>query len=88
MNVQPLHDKVLVAENKRENTTASGIIVEGARGLDESKAGTVLAVGPKVTSVKVGDIVYLMWTKAQVVKIGDAQRVIVKEEDIVAVLDK
>ena len=88
MNVQPLHDKVLVAENKRENTTESGIVIQGARGLDESKAGTVLAIGPDVKSVAVGDVVYLMWTKAQVVKIGDAQRVIVKEEDIVAVLDK
>ena len=87
MNVQPLHDKVLVAENSRENTTESGIVIQGASGTGESKSGTVLAIGPDVTDVKVGDVVYLMWNKAAVVKVGDAQRVIIKQEDIVAVLE-
>lgn len=87
MNVIPLKDRVLIAENKRDNTTESGIILEGA-GFDQSKTGTVLAIGPDVTSVAVGDVVYLEWNKAAVVKIGDAQRVMVKQEFIVAVLDK
>jgi chaperonin GroES len=86
MNIQPLHDKVLIAENKREETTSSGIILD-SQGTGESKSGTVLAIGPEVTDVKVGDVVYLMWNKAQVVKVGDAQRVIIKQEDIVAVLE-
>jgi len=87
MNVQPLKDRVLVAENKNENTTESGIVLQGA-GFDQSKTGTVLAIGPDVTDVKVGDVIYLEWNKAAVVKIGDAQRVIIKQENIVAVLDK
>jgi co-chaperonin GroES (HSP10) len=87
MNVTPLKDRVLVAENKRENTTESGIVLQGA-GFDQSKSGTVLAIGPDVTDVKVGDVIYLEWNKAAVVKIGDAQRVIIKQENIVAVLDQ
>lgn len=87
MNVVPLKDKVLVAENKRETTTASGIVLEGAQGLGESKTGTVLAIGPLVTEVKVGDKIMLEWTKAAVVTIDGNQRVIIKQEDIVAVLD-
>lgn len=87
MNVLPLKDKVLVAENKKENTTASGIVIEGAGGLGESKTGTVLAVGPDVKDVKVGDVIYLEWNKAQIVTIDGAQRVMVKEENIVAVVD-
>lgn len=87
MNVTPLKDRVLVAENKRENTTESGIVLQGA-GFDQSKTGTVLAIGPDVTDVKVGDVIYLEWNKAAVVKIGDAQRVIIKQENIVAVLEK
>ena len=87
MSIQPLHDKVLVAETKRENTTDSGIVVTGAEGLGESKSGIVLAIGPDVKEVKIGDTVYLMWNKAQVVKLNGAQRAIVKEEDIVAVLE-
>jgi len=85
--VTPLKKKVLVAENKVEQVTESGIILEGTTSNRESKRGTVLAVGPDVTLVKVGDVILLEWAKAQVVKIDDAQRVIVDEDNIVAVFE-
>jgi len=87
MIVTPLKKKVLVAENKAEQTTESGIILDGTTSNRDSKQGTVLAVGPDVTMVKVGDVIMLEWNKAQVVKIGDAQRVIVDEDNIVAVVE-
>ena len=87
MNVKPLHKKVLVAENKTETVTESGLILEGVNSVRESKRATVLAVGPEVTTVKVGDVVLLEWNKASVVKIGDVQRAIVDEEHIVVVFD-
>ena len=87
MIVTPLKKKVLVAENKAEQTTDSGIILDGTTSNRNSKQGTVLAVGPDVTMVKVGDVIMLEWNKAQVVKIGDAQRVIVDEDNIVAVVE-
>ena len=86
MEIKPMKKFVLVAENKRENTTQSGIILEGA-GFDQSKTGTVLAIGPDVTDVKVGDVIYLEWNKGAVVKIGDAQRIMIKEEFIVAIAE-
>ncbi len=82
-----MKDKVLVAENKRENATASGILIEGAGGLGESKTGTVLAIGPDVKDVKVGDVILLDWAKASPVKIGDVQRAMIKEEFIIAVYE-
>lgn len=88
MNIRPLHKKILVAENKSEQKTESGIILEGANSVRDSKRGTVLAIGPEVTDVKVGDVVYLDWTKASIVKVGEAQRVIIDEEFIVAILDQ
>lgn len=87
MNVKPRKDFVLIAENKRENITASGIVIESNAGLGESKTGTVLAIGPDVKSVEINDKVLLMWNKAQVVTIDGAQRVMIKEEDIVGVLE-
>jgi co-chaperonin GroES (HSP10) len=87
MIVTPLKKKVLVAENKAEQTTESGIILDGTTSNRDSKKGTVLAVGPDVTMVKVGDVIMLEWNKAKVVKIGDAQRVIVDEDNIVAVVE-
>ncbi len=87
MNITPLRKKVLVAENVSESKTESGIILDNANSVRDSKTGTVLAIGPEVTAVKVGDIIYLEWNKAQIVKVGDAQRVIIEEENIVAVLE-
>jgi co-chaperonin GroES (HSP10) len=87
LNITPLKKKVLVAENKAEQTTESGIILDGTTSNRDSKQGTVLAIGPQVTMVKVGDVIMLEWNKAQVVKIGDAQRVIIDEENIVAVVE-
>jgi co-chaperonin GroES (HSP10) len=87
MNVLPLKTQVLVAENKKEDTTESGIIIEGARGVGNTAKATVLAVGPDVTDVKVDDVVLLDWSKASPVKIGDVQRAMIKEEFIIAVFE-
>lgn len=87
LKVIPLKKRVLVAENNTETKSESGIILDGANSVRDSRSGTVLAVGPDVTSVKVGDVIYLEWNKAAVVKVGDAQRVIIEEENIVAVVD-
>ena len=88
MIVKPLKKKVLVAQNASETKTDSGIILEGATSVGDSKQGTVLEIGPDVTLVQIGDVILLEWTKAQVVKVGDAQRVIIDEDNIVAVLEK
>lgn len=87
MEIRPMNDRVLVAENKKENTSASGIILEGARGVGDTAKATVLAIGPDVTEVKVGDVVLLDWAKASPVKVGEAQRAMVKEEFIIAVVE-
>ena len=88
MNVLPLKTQVLVAENKKEDTTESGIIIEGTRGMGNTAKATVLAVGPDVTDVKVDDVILLDWAKASPVKIGDVQRAMIKEEFIIAVFEK
>ena len=87
MIVTPLKKKVLIAENRTEAVSTGGIIVEGAASVRQSKSGTVLAIGKDVTLVKPGDVVYLEWTKGQIVTIGDAQRVMIDEDWIVAVAE-
>ena len=87
MGILPLKTQVLVAENKKEDTTESGIIIEGTRGIGNTAKATVLAVGPDVTDVKVGDVILLDWTKASPVKVGDVQRAMIKEEFIIGVFD-
>ena len=86
MNVKPLKKICLIAENAVESVTASGIVLESLDGFGDSKTGTVLAIGPEVTDVSVGDVVLPTWSKGQVVSIDGHQRVMIKEEDIIAVL--
>ena len=87
MEVRPLNDRVLIAENKKEKATESGIILEGTRGTGDVAKATVLAVGPDVTEVKVGDVIIPEWAKASPVKVGDVQRAMIKEENIIAICE-
>ena len=84
--VFPLGTKLLAAEIKKERKSESGIILENVGSIKETAAARVLAVGPDVKIVKVGDEVYLDWAKTKLVVIEGAQRVLVDEEDIHALV--
>jgi co-chaperonin GroES (HSP10) len=86
MNVKPLHDKVLIAEGKKDTVTDSGIILDG-RGLGNTTPGIVVAIGPDVLDVKEGDTVYLDWSKSKPFTVDGAQRVMISESEIIAVLE-
>ena len=86
MNIRPLYDKVLIAEGKKDTVTDSGIILDG-RGLGNTTPGIVIAIGPDVKEVKEGDTVYLDWSKSSPVSVGGAQRVMISECEIIAVLE-
>jgi co-chaperonin GroES (HSP10) len=87
MIVKPLKDKVLIAEGKKDTVTDSGIILDG-RGLGNTTPGVVLAVGPDVREVRVGDSVYLDWSKSSPVNVAGVQRVMISEDNIIAVLEE
>jgi chaperonin GroES len=86
MIVKPLKDKVLIAEGKKDTTTESGIILDG-RGLGNTTPGIIVAVGPDVKEVKEGDTVYLDWSKSSPVNVDGAQRVMISEKEIIAVIE-
>lgn len=84
--VFPLGTKILAAEVKKERKSEGGLILEGVSSVKETAAARVLAVGPDVKNVKVGDEVYLDWAKTKLVVVEGAQRVLVDEEDIHAIV--
>jgi chaperonin GroES len=86
MSIRPLHDKVLIAEGKKDTVTDSGIILD-SRGLGNTTPGIVIAVGPDVKEVKEGDTVYLDWGKSSPVSVEGAQRVMIQEKEIIAILE-
>jgi co-chaperonin GroES (HSP10) len=82
MALVPIGNKVAVARIKPANATASGIIVEGHE--SESPRGKVIATGPDVADVKIGDYVYIDWSKAQPSKFGAVPFFIIEEQHILA----
>lgn len=56
VNIKPLHDRVLVKPIESETVSKGGIIIPDAA-KEKPLEGTVVAIGSKVDSVKVGDII-------------------------------
>lgn len=91
MKIRPLADRVLVQPEKAESKTAGGIIIPEAA-QEKTQTATVEAVGPgtdedKIT-VKVGE--HIMYDKyaGTAVKINNEDFLILKNSDIIAVIEK
>ena len=85
MNIVPLGKNVLIAENKKSETTSSGIIIEGS-GTHESKMATVVAVGIDVTKVAAGTVVFPDLAEGDRIMYDGVQRVILNEDHILAIV--
>ena len=80
-NIQPLADYVVAQPEEAESKTAGGLYLpENAK--EKPKTSKVVAVGPDVKGVKVGDrIIYKSYSSTDV-KVGADEYMLVKEEDI------
>ena len=94
MNLRPLHDRVIVKRLDNERKTASGIVIPDSAA-EKPDQGEVLAVGPgkktedgKVLAVdlKVGDRVLFGKYAGQAVKVEGDELLVMREEDIMAVV--
>jgi len=61
MNIKPLANRIVVERIEGSKQTDSGIILKSA---DEPDKAKVLAIGPKVDEVEIGDVVLLNWNAA------------------------
>ncbi|WP_428661680.1 co-chaperone GroES [Reyranella sp.] len=94
MNFKPLHDRLLLKPMTAETKTKSGIIIPDTA-QEKPMQGEVIAVGKgkrledgrlQPLDVKVGDkVIYGKWSGTEV-KIGGADHVILKEEDLFGIL--
>ena len=96
MNIRPLHDRVIVKRVEAERTTASGIVLPDSAG-EKPDQGEVLAIGPGkrddngkqiALDVKVGDRVLFGKYAGQAVKVDGEEVLVMREEDIMGVLQK
>jgi co-chaperonin GroES (HSP10) len=63
--MKPLRDNIIVTRIAGETETASGIILKSSQGPDKAK---VIALGPLVDEVEIGDELLLNWNKASKVE--------------------
>lgn len=61
MNLTPLRNNVIVEKLEKELTTSSGIILKSS---DEADKAKVVAIGPEVNDVEVGNVLLINWNKA------------------------
>ena len=94
MQIRPLHDRVIVKRLEVERTTASGIVIPDNAG-EKPDQGEVVAVGPGkrdeagkliAMDVKVGDRVLFGKYSGQNVKVNGEEFLVMREEDIMGVV--
>ena len=95
MNIKPLHDKVLIERVEESNKTAGGIIIPDTA-KEKPSEGIVKAVGNGFRSddgkilpmcVKEGDkVLFPKWSGTEV-KIEGVSYLILKESDILAIVE-
>ena len=96
MGLRPLHDRVIVERLEKETTTASGIVLPGDAA-EKPDQGKILAVGNgkiledgkvRALDVKVGDTVLFGKYSGQAVKVDGKEVLVMREEDIMAIVEK
>ena len=96
MDVKPLHDRILVKRIEEKEVVKGGIIIPDTA-KEKPMEGEVIAVGPgKVREdgkrsgldVKKGDRVLFGKYSGTDIKIEDEEYVIMREEDVLAVIGK
>lgn len=95
MKIRPLHDRVIVRRMEEERTSAGGIVIPDSA-TEKPIQGEVLAVGNgKITEsgdvrpldVKVGDKVLFGKYAGTEVKVEGEELLVMREEDIMGVLE-
>lgn len=94
VKIQPLGDRVVVEREKAEEVTAGGIVLPDSA-KDKPSRGKVLSVGEgrlmddgtrKALQVKKGDRVLFSSYAGEPFKLGDQELMLMREEDILAVI--
>lgn len=96
MKIRPLHDRVVVRRMEEERATPGGIIIPDSA-TEKPMRGEVIAIGTgkpldngdlRALAVKVGDIVLFGKYSGTEVKIDGKELVVMREDDIMGVIEK
>jgi chaperonin GroES len=96
INLKPLGDRLVIEPQQREQTTASGLVLPETAA-EKPQQGEVIAAGPGrrdddgkriPLDVNVGDIVLYAKYGGTEIKINDQKLLILKEADVLAIVEK
>ncbi|MDX9740921.1 MAG: co-chaperone GroES [Gammaproteobacteria bacterium] len=96
MKIKPLHDRAIVRRLEEERTTAGGIVIPDSAA-EKPIRGEVVAVGKgklldngevRSLDVQVGDMVLFGKYAGTEIKIDGQELVVMREDDIMAILEK
>jgi chaperonin GroES len=96
VKIRPLHDRIIVKRLEEERKTASGIVIPDTAA-EKPDQGEVVAVGKgkvlddgKVRNleVKVGDRILFGKYSGQTVKVEGDELLVMREEDVMGVIEK
>ena len=95
MKIRPLHDRVIVRRTEEERTSAGGIVIPDSA-TEKPAQGEVVAVGNgkildsgevRAPDVKAGDKVLFGKFSGNEVKVDGEELLVLREEDIMGVLE-
>ena len=95
MNIRPLHDRVVVRRKEEETTSPGGIVLPDSA-TEKPVQGEIVAVGKgkilengdvRPLDVKVGDTVLFGKYSGTEIKIGGEEVLVMREEDIMGVIE-
>lgn len=82
----PIKNNVILELIEKEKVTSSGIVLTKADP-NEANRGKVIAIGPLVEDIKVGEEVLPNWNKGRKVKYDNKDIWVISEEDIVLIFE-
>lgn len=96
MKIRPLHDRVIVKRLEEERTTASGIVIPDSASGEKPDQGIIQAIGNgkrledgsnSALDVKVGEKVLFGKYAGQEVKVDGEDLLVMREEDIMGIVE-
>ena len=97
MSIRPLYDRVVVRRLPEERITASGIVIPDTASAEKPMQGEIIAIGTgkilengeiRALGIKVGDIILFGKYSGTEVKFNGEELVVMREDDIMAVIEK
>jgi|UniRef100_A0A7C4AJ46 chaperonin GroES len=88
MKIKPLKDRIVVKFSSEEMEKTPGGIYVPDVAKEKPQKGVVVEIGSEVKEVKVGDTVLFDKYAGSKIKVNDVEYLIIKEEEILGIIEK